>query len=98
MYNTPMLFSDSSPNSYLVAPFGAQNDISHRVGHVAYEVHDSENSEVLLSLVNVYISGHHQVQFNGSWMLLAEWKNVPQLHGSITIVSYKNDYATIGMR
>lgn len=89
MYNTPMPFSDSSPSSYLVAPFWAQNDISHRVGHVAYEVHDSENSESLLSLVSASISSDHQVQFNGAWMLLAEWNSVPQLHGSITIVRHR---------
>ena len=44
--------------------------------------------KLFLSLVSAYISGHHQVQFNGSWMLLAEWNNVPQLHGSITTVSH----------
>ena len=89
MYTKPVLFSEYSPSSYLVAPFWAQNDISHRVGHVAYEVHDTENSETYLSLVSAYISGHQQVQFDGTWMLLAEWNSVPQFQGSISIVSHK---------
>ena len=71
----------------MVAPFWAQNDISHRVGHVAYEIHDSENSGNYLTLASAFISGHQQVHFNGTWMLLAEWNSVPQFQGSITIVS-----------
>ena len=85
-YDKPELFPEYSPSSYLVAPFWAQNDISHRVGHVAYEVHDSESSQTYLSLVSTFISGHQQVRFNGTWMLLAEWNSVPQLDGSLTNV------------
>ena len=87
MYSKPELFSEYSPSSYVVAPFWAQNDISHRVGHVAYEIHDSENSGNYLSLVSTFISGHQQVHFNGTWMLLAEWNSVPQFQGSIMVVS-----------
>ena len=89
MYSKPVLFSEYSPSSYVVAPFWAQNDISHRVGHVAYEVHNSENSVTYLSLVSAFISGHQQVHFNGTWMLLAEWNSVPQFQGSVAIVSHK---------
>ena len=87
MYSKPELFSEYSPLSDVVAPFWTQNDISHRVGHVAYEVHDLENSENYLTLVSAFISGDQQVHFNGTWMLLAEWNSVPQLQGSVMIVS-----------
>lgn len=90
-----MLFSEHSPSSHVVAPFWAENDISHRVGHVAYEVHDSETSATYLSLVSAFISGHQQLHFNGTWMLLAEWNSVPQFQGSVTIVSHTL-YAHLG--
>lgn len=92
-----MLFSEYSLSTHVVAPFWAQNDISHRVGHVAYEVHDSETSETYLSLVSAFVSGHQQVHFNGTWMLLAEWNSVPQFQESVTIVSHKQCMCTQGI-
>ena len=89
MYDKPILFSEYSPSSYLVAPFWAQNDISHRVGHVAYEVHNAENSQAYLNLISTFISGHQHIRFNGTWMLVVEWNSVPQLQGSVSLVSDK---------
>ena len=86
-YNTPQLFSSSSPATYLVTPFWANNDISNRVGNITYEVHTTENSPTYITLVSSFISQQKQVQFNGNWMLVAKWNSVPQFGGSLTNVS-----------
>ncbi len=86
-YNTPQLFSSSFPSAYLVAPFWANNDISNRIGNISYEVHSSEDSSEYINMVSTFISQQQQVQFNGSWMLLAEWNHVPQFSGSLAVVS-----------
>lgn len=85
-YTSPRLFSPSS-SSYMVAPFWANSDISMRVGSVSYEVHSSQASSDYIDLVNSFISRQQQVQFNGTWMILAEWKDVPKYNGSLDDVS-----------
>ena len=87
VYNTPQLFSPSSPFNYIVAPFWANNDISNRVGNITYEVHTTENSPRYITLVSSFISQQQQVRFRGSWMLVASWNSVPQFGGSLTDVS-----------
>ena len=87
-YNTPQLFSSYFPPAEtMVAPFWANNDISNRVGNISYEVHSSEISMTYINLVSTFISQQQQVQFRGSWMLLAKWSGVPQSMGSLAIVS-----------
>ncbi len=86
-YTAPQLLSASFPLAYLVAPFWANNDFNNRVGAVSYEVHTSEISSSYIDLVSTFISNQLQIKFNGSWMLVAEWSNVPQLSGSLTVVS-----------
>jgi len=77
----------------MVAPFWASNDISNRVGIVSYEVHSSAASSSYTNLVSSFISQQQQVQFNGTWMLLAEWHSVPQFGGSLTVVSKRKELA-----
>ena len=86
-YNTPQLFSPTSPSAYIVAPFWANNDLLNRIGSISYEVHNSETSSSYIGQVSAHISQQQQVRFNGSWMLLAEWKNVSLFGGDPTIVS-----------
>ena len=74
----------------MVAPFWANNDLLNRIGSISYEVHNFETSSSYISKVSAYISQQQQVQFNGSWMLLAEWKNVSQFGGALSVVSYKH--------
>ena len=86
-YSTPQLFSPSFQAVHLVAPFWANNDISNRVGSISYEVHSSNVSSDYISLVSTFISQQKQIQFIGSWMLLAEWTNVSEFNGLLTDVS-----------
>ena len=46
---------------------------------------DANQSESL-AFVSTYISQHEQVNFNGTWMLTAEWRNVPEYLGNANIV------------
>ena len=85
-FTNPQLFSPSFSDAALVAPFWADNDISNRVGAISYEVHSSGSP---ISRVSTFISQQQQVQFSGSWMLLAEWNNVPQFNGSTDDVCTK---------
>ena len=62
----------------LVAPYLIDIDHSFGVGNISYEVHTVTTSKPLLSKVNSLINEHMGTQFNGEWMLVAEWKNVPQ--------------------
>ena len=87
MYNTPQSFSPSSPFTYIVAPFWANNDISNRVGNITYEVHTTEISPRCITLVSSFISQQQQVRFRGNWVLVANWNSVPQFGGSLTDVS-----------
>ena len=61
----------------LVAPFFADIDISNGVGQINYEVHTDDISDSLLSQVNSLISDHAGTEFNGRWMLVATWDQVP---------------------
>ena len=88
-YSTPQIFSTTFPPAYMVAPFWANNDLPNRIGSISYEVHNHEISSNYISSVSAYISQQQQVRFNGSWMLLAEWNNVSQFGGSLSVVSNK---------
>ncbi len=72
----PTLFNESDSLEYIVAPYWS--DISTRsVGSVSYEIHTNETSIVLLNRVSKYIRQKEQNQFYGIWMLVVEWKSVP---------------------
>lgn len=66
----------SSRNSdYIVAPFETSTLIGNGNGSVSYEVHNTSN---LLGRVNKFIRQTEQSTFAGTWMLVAEWRNVSQ--------------------
>lgn len=73
------LFPDSRFN-FIVAPFWSDIDISTGVGNVSYEVHTSSD---VLNWVSTFVSQHQQTNFTGEWMIVAEWRDVPQHAGSI---------------
>ena len=74
----PNLLSSSSTSNYIVAPFEANTNIATGTGRISYEVHNLTTSPSLLSQVNRYVQQSMQSRFYGTWMLVAEWKNVPQ--------------------
>ena len=71
----PLSFNETTTQS-LVAPFFHDVDIRH-VGEVSYEVHTAATSQSILSRVNSLINHHAQTEFNGEWMLVATWDDVP---------------------
>lgn len=86
-YHSPHFFPGTNFYSHdLVAPFWTDNDITEGVGEVSYQVYENSQSESL-SWVSTYISQQQQINFIGTWMLIAEWKDVPKHQGELTIVS-----------
>ena len=54
---------------------------------MSYWVHTNQSDS--LTFVSTYISQQEQVKFSGEWMLAAEWRNVPEYLGNISIVRMK---------
>lgn len=72
----PTQFNASDDLEYLVTPYWS--DISTRSsGFVSYITHTNKTSLSLLHRVSKYIQQQEQNQFSGTWMLVAEWNNVP---------------------
>ncbi len=72
---------------YLLAPFWADVDISYNgVGSIKYEVHTTASnfsgSIDLIGRVSNFISNKTETKFEGSWMLVALWDEVPP-YGSV---------------
>ena len=68
---------NTSNSDYIVAPFEADINIGNGQGNVSYEVHNISTSRGQLSRVNSFISQQMQRKFAGTWMLVAEWNDVP---------------------
>ena len=49
-------------------------------GNIWYEVHNDTSSAALLTQVNEFIQTQQQNNFTGTWMLVAEWNNVPEFY------------------
>ena len=90
--NTPFLeiFTQLFPIdfSYLVAPFWAAVDIGGGVGDISYQVYSTGSP--LLATVNTFISDERGFDFNGHWMLLAQWNGVSSFFGPADVVSSIN--------
>ena len=80
----PVLFPNSVNYSYLVAPFWADHD-PRPAGQISYETHD--NRSEVLSIVNRFMSQQTGMNFEGSWMLLASWDDVPEFQSDAEMVS-----------
>ena len=81
-FHTPHLFPGTNN---IVAPFWADSDITNSAGQIMYEVHDTFTDA--LFWVSTFISQQQQTNFSASWMLVAKWDDVPQVHGSTDVVS-----------
>ena len=70
---------------YVVAPYWSDHDI-RREGEVSYETFErgrSEYDDMLLGRVNTYLNANMMTNFTGTFMILAEWREVhPYPHGS----------------
>ena len=82
----PFLF-DEDLTLPVVAPFFTDIDISEGIGQINYETHTRSSSESILNLVNSIINKQTETEFNGNWLLVATWDNVPQFGGDYNIVS-----------
>ena len=65
----------------MVAPFLFDIDISEGVGQIDYEIHTVTTSQSILSEVNSLINEYTQTEFNGEWLRVATWDNVPPYPG-----------------
>ena len=81
---TPALFP---ANDFQVAPFWSNVD-ANVAGSIFYEVHNSSTAP--LNLVSEFIRQRQQIDFVGTWMLIAYWNGVAQYLGSSTTVSYNS--------
>lgn len=77
----------TSNTEYIVAPFEANTNISNGQGSVSYEVHNVTSGPRQLSRVSSFIRQQKQNAFSGTWMLVVEWKDVPQSGGPSGMVS-----------
>ena len=75
---SPFIFNENTTQS-LVAPFFTDIYISDGVGQIYYEIHTVTTSQSILSEVNSLINEHTQTEFNGEWLLVATWDNVPHI-------------------
>ena len=83
---SPFIFNENTTQS-LVAPFFTDINISEGVGQIDYEIYTLTTSQSILSEVNSLINEHTQTEFNGEWLLVATWDNVPPF-GDNSIVRY----------
>lgn len=84
----PTLFNASDEVEYLVAPYWS-NINTRSSGSVSYITHTNKTSLSLLHRVSKYIQQEEQNQFSGTWMLVAEWNNVPSPRMFSTNINYQ---------
>ena len=76
---------------YVVAPYWSDHDIRGE-GEVSYETFEkgrSDHDDMLLDRVNTYLNANMMTNFTGTFMILAEWRDVhPYPHGSNSFEIY----------
>jgi len=81
-----------------VAPYWSDHDI-RREGEVSYEIFEKGRSsygDMLLDRVNTYLAANVMTNFTGTFMILAEWKDVhPYPHGSGSFDFFEIYYPSI---
>ena len=70
----------------MVAPFWADHD-PRPGGEISYEVYNT--SSEILSVVNRFIRQQIDVDFDGTWMLLAKWDSIPEYRSDPDVVGIK---------
>ena len=74
------LYTFSSFRSYsVVAPFAADTSITYR-GSVRYNTFTTGDTNI--NIVSSHIRSELGGSFSGTWMIVADWYNVPQYGGS----------------
>ena len=63
-------------SQYLVASFWEDVDISGVVGNISYQVYSTGSP--LFDTVNTIASDEENINFNGHWMVVAEWNGVSE--------------------
>lgn len=74
----PSLFPGDPPWQYTVAPFATDTSFINGDGEVSYEIHTLSSDSGFLSEVNKFLHQRGRNQFSGTWMLVANWKNIPE--------------------
>jgi hypothetical protein len=59
-----------------VAPFQSAND--PHSGTITYEVHEGNNSQPILSLMDSIINKHENTSFSSKWVLVTSWIDFKQ--------------------
>ena len=83
-------FSSTSAQNYVIAPFWSDIDISRGYGNIKYQSYyynfDGSTARSLLNQVSTFINGQLDTSFSGTWMLVAEWDQVPEYSESTSLV------------
>ena len=75
--------------AYLVAPFSTSLDLSSGGSVVCQLLRcNTTTSQERLERVSDFISQVKNISFEGTWMFVATWNNVPQLHFNDNLVSF----------
>jgi len=83
----PSPFPGSHDLDCIVAPYWTNISLSGGIGTVSYEIHTPTSSPALLSAVHSFIHQKEHNKFAGTWMLVTEWRDVPQSGSSTSLVS-----------
>ena len=67
-----------TPGYSIVAPFAANTDTTHS-GSLRWETFFAHEMQTIF--VSAYIRSRLGVSFNGTWMLVVDWYNVPEYLG-----------------
>ena len=68
--------------AYLVAPFWADADLRAQ-GNITWEIHTmgmSETGDAYLNQVSGFIENRENVTFEGNWMMMVDYDEVPPYH------------------
>ena len=97
-YPSPFPGGYHQRHSHVVAPYWTDNDI-HRGGEVYYETFirgRSESEDTILDKVNQYIGLNTEQNFSGTFMILAEWRDVHHYpHGSCSLCYFLRRYPSM---
>ena len=81
---SPTLYKFSTSRSYsVVAPFAASISVFY-TGSVRYNTFTTVDTNI--NTVSSYIRSELGGSFSGTWMIVADWYNVPQSSGSTVSV------------
>ena len=66
----------------MVAPFWADADL-RRQGNITWEIHSlggSEAGDAYLDQVSVFLENREGVNFDGNWMMILDFEEIPPYH------------------